>query len=518
MLLASKLELLLSKRNFPLPLLGVEAVDRWFLGLSKSSTALPYVLETLFENQFGITRIAGVDYLGYLTQQRWDEALSEGRRLLESGVGHNWSKDDCKALVEAQIREDSQEFRPLLWDEASKLCHFAPDGEGRHILVGYGHGAERTVLAVLSASTEPLHFVKIAKVAEDEFGSDYDVRRIHQAAASVAILLGRGIFGLDKHITLAPEDVDVIREEAEDCVLSGPVGRQWHARELLATLIERDCPGSLSLDIYTLDYVLQKSTALSSLGRLVWTQTKTGSEGVSDRLDIRQAIISLLQNAGTPLSTIEIKQGIVAQRGVNVTFQISSADPVIRIGHGMWGLNDRDIPIKRAVQPHLRDQLVEMLRDRQSGIHISEIHALVNTFSSATASPQTIFSLAAEDDRMCMNSGQFLFLSEWTSARREGLSATISSILTEAHGIYFDKIFELAETRLRRRLNKNTISTCLQNLNALYDQQSEKWFSASADEKVLDEEDIIEGPSSLDQSQPVLNSILKVPFPFLRGL
>jgi hypothetical protein len=280
-----------------------------------------------------------------------------------------------------------------------------------------------------------------------------------------------------------------------------------------------DCgyPASLSLDAYTLNYVLQKSTALSSLGRLVWTQTKTGSEGVSDRLDIRQAIISLLQNAGTPLSTVEIKQGIVAQRGVNVTFQIISADPVVRIGRGMWGINDRDIPIKRAAQPHLLERLIAILREQRSGIHISEIHALVKDFSHPTTSPQTIFSLAVQNDRMRANSEQFLFLSEWSSARRESLSAAISSLLTETHGISFDEIVELAESRLQRSLNKTAISKCLQTLNAQYDQQSEKWILVSADEQVLDEEDSIEESSNLDQSPPVPNSILKVPFPFLSG-
>lgn len=487
--------------------------------MSKSSTALPYILDNLFENQFGITRIAGVDYLGYLTQQRWDEILSEGRRLLETGVGQKWLEEDCKALVEAQIQDNSQEFRPLLWDEASRLCHFALDRDGRRVLVGYGHGAERAVFAVLSAAAEPLHYGKIAMIAEDEFGCEHDIRRIHNAAASVGILLGRGIYGLEKHIVLLPEDADVIREEAEDCVLSGPLGRQWHARELLATLMERDFPSSLSLDKYTLNYVLQKSTALSSLGRLVWTQTKTGSEGVSDRLDIRQAIISLLQNAGTPLSTIEIKQGIVAQRGVNMTFQIISAYPIVRIGRGLWGLNDRDIPIKRASQPHLLERLIEILRELGSGIHISEIHALVKDFSHPTISPQTFFSLAVQDDRMRANPEQFLFLTEWGYARRESLSAAITSLLRDAtHGISFDEIVKLAESRLQRSLNNAAISQCLQSLNALYDQQSEKWNLISADEQMLDEEDSIEDSSNCDQSPPVSNSILKVPFPFISGL
>jgi hypothetical protein len=77
---------------------------------------------------------------------------------------------------------------------------------------------------------------------------------------------------------------------------------------------------------------------------------------------------------------------------------------------------------------------------------------------------------------------------------------------------------QLAESRLQRSLTKTAISTCLQTLNAQYDQQSEKWRLVSAEEQVLDEEDSIDDSSNFNPSPPVSNSILKIPFPFLRGL
>jgi hypothetical protein len=105
--------------------------------------------------------------------------------------------------------------------------------------------------------------------------------------------------------------------QAEDCVLSGPVGRQWHTSELLAVLTEREITSGMKLDKYVLDHVLRKSGVLSSLGRMIWMQTQTGAESTSNRLDLRQAAISLLSDAGRPLSTIEIKQGITALRGAH---------------------------------------------------------------------------------------------------------------------------------------------------------------------------------------------------------
>ena len=61
----------------------------------------------------------------------------------------------------------------------------------------------------------------------------------------------------------------------------------------------------------------------------------------ADRINIHQAIISLVDEAGRPLSTSEIRHRLIALRGVNEGFRIAAVDPLIRLGTAEWGLNDR---------------------------------------------------------------------------------------------------------------------------------------------------------------------------------
>ena len=120
--LTTKLTSLLHRREFPLPALGVEAVDPWFQGMSASPDALRYILSNICNDRASLVRIDGVDYCSFLSQERWESTLSEGRRLLESGAGKDWSEEYCRSLVQGLLPERSREFRTFLWEKVSALC------------------------------------------------------------------------------------------------------------------------------------------------------------------------------------------------------------------------------------------------------------------------------------------------------------------------------------------------------------------------------------------------------------
>ena len=67
----------------------------------------------------------------------------------------------------------------------------------------------------------------------------------------VAILLGRGTFGLFKHVKLPAEVADILREEARefDCERSR-TARQWHTSELCMSLAERELPNVSEINKY----------------------------------------------------------------------------------------------------------------------------------------------------------------------------------------------------------------------------------------------------------------------------
>src|SRR5690606_23901169 len=136
------------------------------------------------------------------------------------------------------------------------------------------------------------------------------------------------------------------------------------------------------------------------------------------------------QEAGAPLSTDDVRKRVMESRGVDKLFQIFPVDPVIRIAPGVWGLNDRDLPIKRPEQGRFLDALVDLLRERRAGLHYTELErsaALKSWGLSVTA----FFSLATLDPRLRVSTGRYLYLHEWGGPRRESLGQAVRAVMLE---------------------------------------------------------------------------------------
>ena len=479
-LLTKKLSNLLRDREFPLPALGVEAADPWFVGIADYPDALRYILTSICGDQAGIVSIDGIDYFAFLNQERWEATEREARRLLEGSVGRHWTREHCRSVVEGLLPESSREFRTLLWEKASVLCHFAADGHGVELLTAYGRGAEQAVEAVLGASDRPLHYTEIASLASARAGREIDVRRAHDAAASVGLLLGRGTYGCERHLPLDREQLGRLGEEAEEVVADGPPGRQWHASEILAMVVERGSHFSSVADKYVVDIALQQAGGLERLGRLVWATAAESSGLDVARIDVRQATISMLQQAGRPLRTRDIRQRLLAIRGVNEHFQIAAVDPLIRVAPGVWGLNDRDVSVKRDDQPKMLDAIVALLRDRGFALHPSEF--ATTSIAENGLSAATVFSLAAADPRMRVNGSQDLYLTDWNGPQRESISEAVPKALAAAGTpISFDEIVEQVEVRVRRSCDRSAISACLQAIEATLDRTTGCWSMPAND-------------------------------------
>jgi Sigma-70, region 4/Bacterial RNA polymerase, alpha chain C terminal domain len=490
-LLSTKLEALLLGREFPLPVLGLEAVDAWFVGIGRSSSALRFILANFCGGRFGVSEIGDIDYVGRITDEEWSHTEREARRLLATGGDQEWSEVHCRTLVNSLLDESRREFRPLLWQSASALCHFVDVAGGDRMLASYGRGADQVVEAVLMDSTKPLHYSEIAERAKERSGRDIDVRRAHNAAASIGILMGRGLYGLEHHLKLTKDMQSDLLDRLEEIVLEGPDDRQWHASELLSRVADSNVPYVEVLDKYVIDYVLGASSAVRRLGRMAWA--KTGSS-MSARIDVRQAIAALLQNAGGPLTTNEIRQRLVAIRGVGDHFQISSSNMIVRLPGQQWGLNDRDVPLKRAFQAAFYDRLETVLNARGNGIHITEIDQIVRSEIADVPEmpPETIFSLAANDHRLKVTSGEYLFLTEWGAARRKTLMEALIDTLRGRDGpTSLDRIVGEVEARTERRCDKSAVVSCLRSAEATIDPLAGGWVLRSDTAQVdMDEPDM----------------------------
>ncbi|MCW5673947.1 MAG: hypothetical protein KIT15_05150 [Xanthobacteraceae bacterium] len=479
--LASKVEALLLGRDFPLPVLGLEAIDSWFKGVGKAIEPVAYLLSWIDEPKFSLVQIGGVDYIGRISAEDWLHLSREAKKMLRTGSEESWSESHCEMAVKNLLRENQSEFRGMFWQQVTSHCHFVTSEDGTRKLASMGRGADQIVEVVLSESDRPLHYREIAKRVRTQWNKDIDVRRAHSAAATVGILFGRGTFGLQRHLNVDEVEQASIREELENIILEGPDERQWHSNELLGLIAERGLSDSDFIDKYIVDHILRASPALRSLGRMAWC--KAGNK--TARIDVQQAVVSLLQKAGTPLTSEEIRQRLIALRGVSENFQIIASSSVIRLGPGYFGLNDRDIGIKRAKQPQLLDGLFEVLNKRGSGIHISEVPSELNEIAQIT--PTALFSIASMDPRFQLNTAEYLFLTEWESSRREALLDAVTRILTEANEpLSFDAIVQQAEFRTKRVYDRRAVSGCLKAIEATFD--GDFWHLGNVAE--LDEEDL----------------------------
>jgi hypothetical protein len=342
------------------------------------------------------------------------------------------------------------------------------------------------VHAVLTASDRPLHYSEIAALATERAGREIDARRAHNAAASIAFLMGRGVYGLDRHIGISPAGLALAAEQAADIVFEGEPGRQWHTNEIVTELIERGLAIE-ALDKYVLDIALRKAGQLERLGRLVWHDVSSASSE-ANRIDIRQAVIVALQDAGEPLSADQIRERVRQIRGVNGAFQIHPTDPVIRIAPSVWGLNDRDIPIKRPDQPKILGALGDILAKRGSGIHESEL-AESSVLASMGLTVPAFFSLAVTDSRLRTSTGRFLYLGEWGNPRRESIADAVRAIMLSAtRPLAFSEISEAVSERVRRDFPSSAISGCLQALDAMHDPASGTWTLSDSRGSDVDDE------------------------------
>ena len=160
-------------------------------------------------------------------------------------------------------------------------------------------------------------------------------------------------------------------------------------------------------------------------------------------------------------------------RGVNEFFQIFPGDPLIRVHPGIWGIIDRDIPLSREEQAELVEELIQILEEKQRGIHESELSGVLLLKGCP---PYTFLSLAAQDGQLKIAESRYVYLTEWGSPRRETIGHAVSAVLDKASKpLTLNEIVSLVERRVGRKCDRPVISGALQALEAEFDEMTREW-------------------------------------------
>ncbi len=394
------------KTKYPIPVAGLGVLDSWYEGVSAYSQLFKLLVEKVANEEIQIVDIEGIHYIAKFTQEHWIGLVREGKQLLSSVGLEGKPITYVKPLVVNLLDANSAQFSDLFWDACASNSYFVTKESGERILVGTGRGAEILVRVVLEKSNVPLHYSEVHRIVEQEYGRGYDERRIHNALAEVAYLYNLGVYGLDKHCPIPEFEMKGIAKFIEKEVSKFSNTRQWHSQEFLHLLDKWNRPFSDRLDKYIVEIALRKYSSLLSLGRMTWLLD--GGSGIgSRRLEVRDSIVKVLNESGRPISTSEIRSRVESIRGVSEHFQVFDIDPIVRVGVGEWGLNDRDLELKRPFQCDLIDRVHSYLQDNGGCI---DIDTTAQVFRNEKISPWTIFSLCKNDPRFSSNTSQNLCL------------------------------------------------------------------------------------------------------------
>lgn len=496
--LEAKLSNLLDERDDPLPFSGLAILDPWFKEIEQMQHPFGYLLEhkNILDQRFSLLRANGQWFVSRLSQREWDLVVKHAMHLLEGGVAQGWRQAEARQHVDDMLSGRGRELRAELWSAATQLAHFSSspsDGESR--LISYGKSADVLVKAILSESERPLHYSEIPIRIAERYGKQIEIRRAHNAAANIALLYGKGFYGLIKHCPLDYQERELVRDEALEIISHGISGHQWSCAELMDILNERGLDFDGRLNSYTLNITLMDSNEVNYLGRYLWVQSATASVDGARRIDIRQAVTSLLMQAGRPMSNSEIKEALRKDRGISRSFQIFPSGSIISVGTGVWGLIERDLALNNAEQAHLIDILQKMLKDRNSGIHISEIASCLDGIfepASSIKDPEVLFAVAQRSSLIRRSPGGYLFLSEWGEPRRMQKSQAVLEALRKSGeaGLTASEIVKIASGILGREIPQANIYGDINNAGARFNEEKKRWILPDTDE-VEDEESIV---------------------------
>ncbi|WP_230971298.1 sigma factor-like helix-turn-helix DNA-binding protein [Nitrogeniibacter aestuarii] len=468
---------------------GLEVMDPALKGAAKSIGVLEYVLKRFVDPELHLVKEGALCFVTDITQQEWLDAVREARTLLQALTEKRTSIAEARTMVDGLLVGKGRELREELWNAASKYAHSANGN-----LVAYGLGADHVVLAVLESSERPMHYSEILRMTE-KMGYDYEPRRIRFAAAEVGLLYGRGTYGTMRHFPLNEAETRLVVSEAEDLIESEDATRQWHAREITERLEERgiDCGGNLNH--YVVSIALSRSKRLTYLRRMIWASKSSGATGAANRLDVFQAVVSILIENGRPMPSNEIKDRLAAERGLNCFFQIQPEGRLVRVGSGVWGLVDRDVPFSEEESRRILDALHSTLLAKCKGIHSSElIDELegVEPIVRRVKDPILLLGLAQKLQGFSVSRGQYLYLSEWGESRRMNTNDAISQVLNTAgrSGVTIQEGMERVSELLERPFPPQTpFGQLAYHLGAVYDEATKIW-RLPEDEPLTEQEEV----------------------------
>jgi hypothetical protein len=460
----------------PLFVVIIGSHDHFFRGVESRPVFYGSLISALSGGEWHLAEYADQPYLATYSKADLTQAVRDARESLAEATLAWRPLSEIRTLVDAHLSAiGGGDVLEYVFREITQSAVLARCSEP--IFVAPTRTRATLICGALAESPVPLHYSRILTMIRERYGERITSRSVQAECHRCVdtLLFGRGVYGLRQHVPFNESEQGEIRARLEDIIASEPE-RQWHATELVDR-VEFESSRVDELDQYLVDIVLKASPVVRSLGRMTYALADNSREGKS-RIYVTDAVVRLLVQKKRPMSMKEIVATLSEFRGVHRNFMMLQDERLLRMGKGILGLYDRDLPLTNEDVREFLRVIERRLSDRREGLHKSELRQVVEASGAKLPrefSDEMAMELLRRDRRFLCGHGALVGLSTWGSVRRMNKNQAIRSVLANGAALTVDEVKKRASLAARRDFTSVSIDGSLQAIGAVYDQDSKTW-------------------------------------------
>jgi hypothetical protein len=478
-----RIRALLEGRTTPLFLDRLPAEDTWFAEMEGATAYLGRILTVLGDDLY-VLPAGERSVVCRISPDAWSQLCTAALDQTELLAKARASRAEVEQHLRDQAAEaGAPELAPLLVAEIQDSLQYIRTPRGER-LYRVGKTLTDVLSAILAESEHPLHTREVAVRYQERTGRAVPPAQINTHLQRAALRYGRGTYGLAQHFPLSEADTHDILTEVEEIVAEIAPDRQWHVVEVFDHLLDRRPDLPEELDRFVLNLVLERSDRFVPLGRMVWTRAEEDA-AAPDRVEIADACVQILEEAGHPLAQAEIRERVEERRGIGRYFVVNPTDRLLKVAPGSWGLRERDIPGTYREHAALVDAVRQILPEWGIGIHSSElldaVRSLVPVPEGFTA--YMLIRLCHEHPDLSLARGQIIYLSAWGNPRRYTVAEAVRTLADQyAEPLRMEEVCTAAGRLIRRSVEPREVYGALGHCGFEYDSELARYRLVEEDE------------------------------------
>lgn len=335
---SDKLDNIFDRSILPVTLDLIASVDGCFFHSEDEKNLMNYLVSNCCWDKFQFVSFNGNKFLSRISQKTLDEARLAVNNLVIECLGKTQS--EIENLAKSIVPSEGREFLSSLVSDSLKYSIFE-DKDGEQVLLTYSERRSGFSVAdhIMRNAENPLKTEEIEHIIKTKF-PEMDVRNVLNRFQDLRDVfpLRHGVWAKIKHLGFSDYELNQMCVEIQSAIDSIDK-TQFHSQDILTILQTNGSEFSDRLDGFKLAGLIRKFCLATYLGRSVFSKDQT----LTSRLLLHDIIVSVLREAGQPLTTSKIRDQVIKVRGFEGYFQIFPKPPIVALGQGYYALDHWDI-------------------------------------------------------------------------------------------------------------------------------------------------------------------------------